>query len=473
VTGAAEQFVGRRLLLGTATCIGGVAIGAASVRSPLLVLVAAVGLVFVALTAAELAAGLAVFTTLIFLEQIPSLSTSGLTLTKFAGGVLALVWAITAARRRATAPLLTDRHPALAYCALVLLGWTFASMLWATDPTTAGLTALRFTQGTILIFVVFSAIREKRHLIWVIDGFLVGAVLTAIVGLAGVTGAEGTDAAMSDRLTGSIGDPNELAAILLPALSLALFMLATSDGALRRFLLVAVAVTCVVALVRTESRGGLIGLGAMLLAGLVFSGPVRARAATIVLAVSGFAVAYFTLVAPPQSLGRLTSFGAGGGSGRTDLWSVALDITRNHPLAGIGAGNFQLVEPAYALHNRNLPRFDLIVDTSKVVHNMYLNALVELGVVGLCLFMLLIVYAFTSAFRAVSAFARTGDREMELLARGIIIGTIGMLVAFFFLSAQYEKQLPLLLGMLAALSSLGPSRITTRTGPQLVRGAGW
>ena len=53
----------------------------------------------------------------------------------------------------------------------------------------------------------------------------------------------------------------------------------------------------------------------------------------------------------------------------------------------------------------------------------------------------------------IRAFARAGLQDAELLARGFLVGTIGMLAAFVFLSAQYEKQLWLLLGVVAALSS--------------------
>jgi O-antigen ligase len=179
---------------------------------------------------------------------------------------------------------------------------------------------------------------------------------------------------------------------------------------------------------------------------------------TMVLAISGFALAYFTLIAPPQALARVTALSAGGGTGRSDLWAVALDVFRAHPLLGIGAGNFPLIEPSYAFHNRNLPRFDLVVDTPKVVHNTYLNVLVELGVVGFILFALVILGAFAAAFRAVRLNAQTGEWEMEVLARGIIIGAIGMLAAFVFFSAQYEKQLPLLIALLASLSTIAEVR---------------
>jgi putative inorganic carbon (HCO3(-)) transporter len=442
-----------RLLLVSLAGVAAV-IGSASVRSPLLMLAGTLGLLFVVITVRNLPAGLALFTVLIFLERIPAISSSGVTFIKLAGGVLALAWLLVMTKRDSRVPLLIHHHPVLAYSALLLLCWTLASMLWATDPVTARLTALRFAQGVLLIFIIFSAVRERRHLTWIVYAFLAGAVLSAVVGLSGATQAESIDFSGSDRLTGGIGDPNELAAVLLPALSFALFMLMTKKGVLLRCLLLGAAFICALALFRTESRGGVIGLGVMLLAGLVLSGPVRARATVTMFVTSGFALAYFAFIAPPQALARLTAFSEGGGSGRTDLWAVAVDISRNHPLVGIGAGNFPLVEPSYAFGNRNLPRFDLIVDTPKVVHNMYLHVLVELGAIGFILFAVLIVCAFATAFRALRTLVQAGDWETEILARGIIIGTLGMLAAFFFFSAQYEKQLPLLLGILAAFSSL-------------------
>ena len=46
---------------------------------------------------------------------------------------------------------------------------------------------------------------------------------------------------------------------------------------------------------------------------------------------------------------------------------------------------------------------------------------------------------------------------MEILARGVLIGTLGMLAAFVFITAQYEKQLWLLLGVCASRSRLSPA----------------
>ena len=440
-----------RLRLGAGALAGAAVIGVTSVNAPLLLIAGVLGIGFIAVTLRNLAAGLTAFTVLIFLAEIPTISSFGLTFTKLAGGVLAVAWVITATRRDPNMPMLTRRHPVIAYLALALLCWTFGSILWASDPGTAGATAFRFSQGVLLLFIIFSALRERRHLVWIMYAFVAGAVLSAMVGLAGGTG---NDVSNTGRLGGGIGDPNDLAALLIPALAFALFMAVTRKRMTARWLLLAAAFVCALALFRTESRGGIVGLGVMLAASLALAGPVRSRAVALAFSITGVALVYFTLLAPASALGRLTSFTAGGGSGRTDIWAVALEITGNHPIAGVGAGNFQVVEPGYAFANLNLPRADLIVNTPEVVHNMYLHVLVELGVIGCVLFVLLIASVLGIALRVVRAFEASGDLEMEILTRGLVIGTIGMLAAFFFLSAQYDKQLPLLLGVLASLSTL-------------------
>jgi hypothetical protein len=62
---------------------------------------------------------------------------------------------------------------------------------------------------------------------------------------------------------------------------------------------------------------------------------------------------------------------------------------------------------------------------------------------------------------------------MEALARGFLVGILGMLAAFVFISAQYEKQLWLLLAVAAALLTVARRSAaveeTAPTGPQSPR----
>jgi O-antigen ligase len=441
-------------LVGLGAVVLAVAVGAAASVSPVLTIAAAVGAGFAFVSFRSLPAGLAFFVLLTFFERLPGSAASGLTLVKLAGFVLAVAWLVDLANRRAVPFFLRDR-PVLAYAVIFFLGWSLASMLWAPFPGAARADFLRLFQGLILFLIAFSAIRKPRHLLWVIWAYVGGAAMSAIVGLAGGTSSEQfTPYNDFSRLSGGIGDPNELAAILVPAVVFAAFLLPISRSPVARWLLLVLIVLFSFALFLTQSRGGIVALIVVLVFMPILAGPVRVRALAVVFATVAIGIGYYSFVASPEAIKHVSAFSVGSGTGREDLWAVATEIFKAHPVAGIGLGNFPLVEPDYATRNINLPRADLVVEQRKVVHNTYLHILTELGIVGMIPFAVLMTGCLALAWSGVRTFALRAERRLEILARGIVIGTIGMLAAFFFISAQYEKQLWLLLGVCAALSTL-------------------
>jgi hypothetical protein len=71
-----------------------------------------------------------------------------------------------------------------------------------------------------------------------------------------------------------------------------------------------------------------------------------------------------------------------------------------------------------------------------------------MGIVGLLLLVGIFAGAIRSAARALGALTAEAD-PLEMWARGLIAGALGMFAAYVFLSAQWEKQLWLVLGLLA------------------------
>lgn len=434
---------------------GGLAIGALATVRPLFAVGAVVAIAFVLVAFRNLAAGLAFFVVVTFFETLPGSPTTGLTFVKAAGFILALAWLATLANREAGTPLIFRDHPLIAYATVFFIVWSFASILWATDPVAARADSLRLAQNALLFVIVFTAIAKRQYLIWVLGAYLGGAFLTAVVGIAGGSSSEQFGPyADTSRLSGGIGDPNELAAILIPALVIAAFMLAVVTVPLVKWLLGSLVVVLALALFLTQSRGGLLALAVVAVVTPFLAGPVRLRAVAVILTVAALGIGYYALVAPPAAIQHVTSFSAGGGTGRTDLWKVAVEMWRNHPLGGVGTGNFTVVEPRYAVRTINLERVDLVVDDPKVAHNTYLHVLTELGVVGFVAFIGMLGGTLLVGWRAIKELQRRGERRLEILARGLVIGTIGMLAAFVFITAQLEKQLWLLLGLCLALSTL-------------------
>src|SRR4051794_13300306 len=236
-------------------------LGLLAVVSPLAALGATLGLAFVALALWNLTAGLCVFTVLSFFEHLPGADDSSVSPVKLAGGVLVLSWLLVISNREGRAAFMVRDRPFISYCAVALVLIALASRLWAPDPSGAGTAAFRLGLSVILVFVVFTAVREPRQLHWVIWAFILGAFVSAVIGLGHASPEAGVAAPQEGRLAGGIADPNELAAILVPALVMAAFGLAAVKSLLARWALGIAVLTFAVALFLTESRGGLVALG--------------------------------------------------------------------------------------------------------------------------------------------------------------------------------------------------------------------
>lgn len=438
------------------TVMAAAVIGLVAVRSPLAAIGIVLGFGFLAALLVNRVAGLALFTLMIFFGQLGN----GASLVKLAGLVLALGWALSLVQNDRPVPFLLRERPTLAYLALGLAAWSAFSMLWAPDGGAALSTASRVVLNVLLFLIVFSTLVDRGGVRTILIAYVTGSALTSLWGLA--SGTTHADSAAAGRLGGGIGDPNELAALILPGLVFAVFLLVLERGLVPRLLLCGASLVFLTAIFMTQSRGGIVALGVALLGAMVFGGPLRGKFLTGGLGLGAVAVIVFVFVAPPTALGRIGSFSSGGGTGRLDLWTVAVEVIRDHPWVGVGAGNFTVVEPRYAAAGANLPRVDLVLDAQKVTHNTYLNIFADLGIVGLLAFVGLVVGVLVILVGAVRRFDRERDPELAIFGRATLISILAMLAAFTFISAQYEKQLWLLLGIAAAIASLAPRREPVR-----------
>jgi O-antigen ligase len=171
-------------------------------------------------------------------------------------------------------------------------------------------------------------------------------------------------------------------------------------------------------------------------------------------------VIYFGAFASVEARGRILELE--GGTGRTDIWTVGWRMVQDQPLLGVGAGNFPVASIHYLLEPGALLRTDFIVDNPKVAHNTYLNVLAELGVVGLALFLAIIASSMWWAAQAVGFAALAGDRQLEVLARAMVVVIVGLLAADFFGSREYSKQLWLLLSLCPVLLQISRAELASR-----------
>jgi putative inorganic carbon (hco3(-)) transporter len=252
------------------------------------------------------------------------------------------------------------------------------------------------------IMINVDTLRKLNALTWVTIATCVALTVEVLCGYYG--GFQGDKFVLLQygeirrlRAAGFLSDPNDLAQILLIALSLTV---ATGDRArtvLVSLTVLAPAVLLLWAIYLTHSRGALIALGVLALVTLrkkIGSVPSAVLAICLVL---GMMALNFTG-------GRGIS--ASDGSDRLELWSQGLELFRRSPLFGTGFGSFA----------------DL---SGLTAHNSFILCLAELGLAGSTIFVALLVSTMFGLYRIIesddakseaSCFAVFGDEDQPAAA---------------------------------------------------------
>ena len=448
----ADRFDLRSLILPAAVAAAAVAFGLLAGVRPDLALAGAAGLAFLFLLLANLVVGLCAFVLLTFFAVLASPDAG---VVKLAGLLLTVVWIGVASTEGQVRPRLgfVRENPALAAFLALFLAWAALSLVWASDVGDARVALLRYFLNAVLLLIVFTAVTERRHVVWIYWAFSVGGVASMIYGVI-LAPAESSE---FNRVQGAGVDSNDLAIVLVAGMILAAALAVTSERAPAKIGAGLISLLCGAGVLLTFSRTGLFTLALALIGGLLFASRRRARSGAAALAVILVAVAYVIFFAPPEARERITT--VGNGSGRTDLWTVAWRMVEDKPVAGVGAGNFPVTSFNYVLEPGALDARYLISPTGllQVAHNSYLEVMAELGVIGFTLFVVLLILAVVAASRAAKNFMRAGDRRMETLSRALVAAQVGMLGGSVFTSLQYSKQMWLLLALGPALLSLSRS----------------
>lgn len=422
-----------------AGCIG---IGVLAGVNPTYGVIGALGLMFAVVAFLDVALGFVLFTIASFLD----LATSGgpVTGTKVIGLVLFGSWlAHMATRRRNDVALFAADNPMLAFALMAMLSWAALSFAWAHSPGAALSGAGRYLQDMMLIPIAFTAIRTREHTVWAVTAFVGGALLSGLYGFVHPYD--------SGRLTGTIGDANGEATVLAAAIPLLIGLVGVVRDSARLKLAALVGVGLLFAsLVDTLSRGGLVSLGAVMVAAVIFGGRWRRKAAVLLVIGVTATLGYYFVLAPAASRQRVTMSYT---SGRTSLWTVAWRVIEAHPLLGVGNDNFILVENQYINRPGAIQALYVVV-TPKVAHNTFLEAFADLGIPGLLTLLAVLGCSFVAAIRAARIFERKGDSQMELISRSVVLALVAVVTSDFFVASGYAKYLWIPLAMCPALLRL-------------------
>jgi O-antigen ligase len=433
------------LLLLAALSAACACIGLIAGVEPALAIGLALAAAFALVAFVDLAAGLAAYTPLAFLW--PGALGKPLIAATI---VLVLSWlARVATGRSAARGALLNERGVLGIAAL-LLAWVALSATWAQDSGSAFTEVSRFLMGITLFLLVCAAVEDRRSAVVVLAGYVVGATAAAIYSFAVPPDADAQDAVARTTI-----DPNELAAVLLPATALAIGGLTAPHRLPLLRLGAGIAFgLCVASFLLTGSRGGVVAFAVLLVAAILVAGRWRAVTALAAIAAAAFSLFFFAALAPEDIRERVLEPSRGEvrvEESRFTLWDVGWRMVEDKPLTGVGVGNFGEEAVNYLFEPGHLFRTDVVINQNQPAHNTYLHLFGELGAVGGLIFLALAALSIWSSGAAARAFARANDQAMEIVARALLAGQLAMLTAIFFFSAQSVNELWLVLAFGPAL----------------------
>lgn len=192
-----------------------------------------------------------------------------------------------------------------------------------------------------------------------------------------------------------------------------------------------------------SSRGGLIGLGVEIAYLVLRSGKSR-KAAIIV----SLILLPLLLYAPSSPLARMLhpEFGDELGSRiRWDFWKAGLTMIQNHPITGIGLGNFT----AYS---------NMFIAGAGRRHGMACNTLLEvaaeLGIPGLLAYCMILWGSLRSAGKLRSEGKKSKSVLLLYTGEAMQTGLLGFIAGAMFVSAEYQKPFWVIVALAATLPTL-------------------
>jgi O-antigen ligase len=444
-----------RWATGAAGFVLAATVGLLAGLNPPLAIAAALSVAYLILALHSLTAGLVGFTLLAFLELVPT--GPALSVVKLAGAILALSWLANVTVAGDDRREFPSSHPMLSTALLLFVSWSTLSFVWAPVPGAALASAASFALNFALFPIVYTAVRSIRDVRLIAGAFIAGAFMAAVYGILAqpdATALASGSAAGSglDRLAGTLGDPNELATLLVAGMVLAtMFVFDRRTSPPLRLAAAGTGSVLLLALLFTVSRGGLVALGTALVVTILVARRYRGRAILTSVAVAATAVLFFLAFADPAARERITA--SDGGGKRTDVWKVAGRMIEDNPVTGVGAGNFRHESIHYLVAPGTI-RFDELIDERSVAHNAYLEVLTGTGFVGLGLYVAVITACLWAMVRAARNFATQDNRQGELTTRTVIVAVASILAAYLFLSEESSKYLWLLLSLGPALLAI-------------------
>ncbi|MGO4524740.1 O-antigen ligase family protein [Microvirga sp. 2MCAF35] len=287
---------------------------------------------------------------------------------------------------------------------------------------------------TVLAMGAIALLSVKQYLSGSFDNSAFGFAQAAINQIAGEV--------HQWRISGTLPDANYYGQILVMTLPLACGLAFIEKNPVVRLLFALCALAILAATLFTFSRGAILAIAAMVVAGIL---TLRARwqllGVACLLAVVGIAAMPSSFLARIELIVQAIQIQMTGDqaisdpslSGRIAVMGTALRMFWDHPMVGIGLGQYTGHYSQYALASGIDP------GAAPNPHSLYLEALAEEGVFGIFKLLTVIVVALMIGIRGAKLLYAKNQTRDAALATSLCLSFIGYLATAVFLHGAFLR----------------------------------
>ena len=273
-----------------------------------------------------------------------------------------------------------------------------------------------FAKIPVLVVIMALVITTGKRLQRLI---LIQAASVSVIALVALLKGHLILGRLEGTLRGNYSDPNDLAIAIILSLPLCLALLFLSRSRLRKASWALAMLVMLYAVFMTGSRGGFIAL-IVTAAVLLWEFAIRGRRhyLSVLAALVGLIVWQFSSGTLAERFKGALNGTESSAEAHQELFWRSLEVTTEHPVFGVGPGNFEQVSGSW-----------------HVTHNSFTQMSAEGGVPALILYIAILWSGFKN-IRAAKRYAK-GHRDTTLMAKALHASLIGYVIGSCFLSVSY------------------------------------
>lgn len=310
-----------------------------------------------------------------------------------------------------------------------------------------------FIKTLLMVPAIIWLTRKSNEFKLTTYAFVTCGSLLAVVGLMnkfkGVGLVEGSRITIARELSSVLGDPNELASVLLCPLGFAAALYFNKKETTIRLIGSASFLLILYAIISTQSRGGL--LGAATIFYIFFAKIVKPKKIAPILGLTTLVTMALLAGIADRSSGGIDELSRSGldesSMGRIFAWEASIKMAVSHPIAGVGLNNFL----------NNYWEFSNVWDgTNKAAHSAWFQILGETGFAGLIIYLILVSrilkmsrenlhLVFSSRFKF--------NSDIETIAQALHCSLLAIIVSSTFLSQGFAWSIYIIISLILALNT--------------------